>query len=124
MKILPTNETIVDVKFNFNNSNSYVRKSIGESDEYVIEQRSKPYFTVTNPRSLQLSYLYGFPKIHENRQPHKTYGFLYSSPTYKQSKYLDGGLKNGTNFQSKHSIQNTLELINRLKILEQHGTLS
>ena len=61
------------VTFNFNKFNSLVRKRISES-EFIIENRSKPFLKIPNPRPPPFIWSSQSPQI---ELPYETYSFIH-----------------------------------------------
>lgn len=98
------------VDFNFTRFNTIVRKGISES-KFVIPPSRKEALKVMNPIPPRL---YGLPKIHKDGVPIRPIVSFISSPTYKLAKYLNLWFRSVTGFQSKYSLQNSSDLIEKL----------
>ena len=59
--------------------------------------------------------LYTLPKIHKVNRPHRPIVNFKNSPSYNLSKWLNTILKTHLSYRSKYSINNSLQLVNKIK---------
>jgi hypothetical protein len=102
--------------------NLIINKAINNS-KHLFQPEEVKYLKVMNPSAPTLR---GLPKIHKQDTPIRPLVNFTTAPTYKIAKKLDRLLRLYFEFNSNHSLKNSLELVEKTKDLEikSHHTLA
>ena len=92
--------------------NAAVKKAVGQCRFLFSNEAQKGNIAPMNPQALVL---YGLPKIHKDNVPIRPVVSYMGCPAYKLAKILNRELRQRLHFKPKYSLQNTLDLVNKIK---------
>ena len=90
-----------------------VKQVLNELSDNLLTKHESFYLKSMNPK---IPILYGLLKIHKINTPFRPIAFYVKAPDYKICKYLKTVLYES--FHSKHSVKNSIELVNSLNKIQ------